>query len=100
MERGRAKSPYYSAPGDSREPPPYPFPQTRPFFLSHTLRWEQSCVKDWFLIAEESYYLMIISTIVILFIRSGWFPAAYTEQIIAVLTGWIFSTMHVDSEKA
>lgn len=30
---------------------------------------------------------MIISTIVMLFIRSGWFPATYTEQVIAVSTG-------------
>ena len=83
MERGRAKSRYYSAPGDPRAPCPQPRPS---FSLSPASVVTRLCERLIFLIAEESYYLVIISTIVILFIRSGWFPASYTEQIIAVST--------------
>ena len=50
-----------------------PYPPLLSLSLSR-FEGERGCVK-------------IISTIVILFIRSGWFPAAYTEQIIAVSTG-------------
>ena len=55
-------------------PPPPPLPSPPLLSLSLPLRWERGGVK-------------IISIIVILFIRSGWFPAAYTEQVIAVSTG-------------
>ena len=69
------------------ETPDPPSPNPAPLSLSLPLRWERGCVK-------------IISTIVILFIRSGRFPDSYTEQIIVVSNGWVFSIMHVASEKA